>query len=1505
MLIQLIKKVQKSLRVLIKALGSDRLTRFLLITFLTFTFVLQFMGINAWVEEVRSEGTVQINDNTTNGTYLFEYNAGGTFFAAPNARPIYVNVINATDIINISLCGWTSNGAGADRLGIEVFRTSNSPNFTTGTELSYTGVGSNVVAGSPGAFDNVNDGAIGRWQLTTSNARTATQTTATLCPNNTIPATPVGSLTTPVRFTVPAAGTYEIRLYNDNGAAGSSANNVFTFFDITVTPNAATNPNPASTNGQVWSRGWAFNGGNTFAIAGAYDANFFIRTPGGRPGTEFLWQLDLNRFAPQRHEITANGIGLNAPFSRYSVNDTVAPGASITRNFPIYLAYPAVTPDLPDLPEPTPPIISSFTFTDSDGQDNTITSGTGVTPGVSDTGDFRFTTDVDGTYELTIDANQNGVFGANDKVLFGQVSSGVPTVVNWDGTGPGFPGAKLPPGTYPVQLNIRIGEYHFVARDAETSGGVPVYTTPSATDNASGPGNGLSIWKATGPGTRVADNVFWDDSTFLDGSSNLPSGGVSGTAAGSHTWGNYDEPSSIGNNAFIDTWVYGAFTLGVIPAIIGDVDNNDFGDAPDTYGTNKNATVGGIGASQLLSTTIRLGTAVTDEELPGTDGQPNAAANGDDAANSDDEDGVASFPALAITDATYTVPIRVQNTSGADAFLGSWIDFNGNGSFQAGEGIVQTIPNGTNGIINVTWPSLPGIVAGNTYARFRINNDPLTTSDFIGGKRNGEIEDYSLTITSGATTYDWGDAPDGAVGVAVGNYNTTISDNGAAHILNASLRLGTSAPDLDTGLLQNATADADDNTNTGSVDDEDGVTLPNTLTTASAAYSATVNVTNTVGTPATLVGWIDFNRNGVFEATEGQTATVADNTTGGTVTLTWSGASAPSALIPANGSGNTYARFRIGNGILNTSTPTGIIGRGEVEDYPITINPIDLGDAPDTAAGIATGNYETLIANGGASHTIINTLRIGATTDTDSGLLQNAAADADDSTNTGSADDEDGVSLGTLTTASTTYSATVTVTNTTGSPATLVGWVDFNRNGNFENTATESQLVVVPNNALPQVINLSWTGFAAPTVGNDPYARFRLSDGALTTSTPNGAFGNGEVEDYRIVVTNPTDFGDAPDSGIGTGVNNYETLSASNGASHTILATLRLGTNATDPDSGTLQNLAADADDTNNTDDENGVTPAALTTTSTAYSATVNVLNNTGANRTLVGWVDFNKNGLFEATEGQTASVPTNVAAQNVVLNWGGLSGLTVGNTYARFRISDGALTTSTPNGLVGNGEVEDYVVPINAPSVPSLNVVKRITAINGTNITGFVDGADVLPSNDNDARWPSPNTQYLRGAIACTTGTPCNTISGGRPGDTVEYTIYFLSNGSDNLRNVSICDRIPSNSTFEPNTYAAGQGILLGWDSQVVPTALPDPTNSTTVASIRVPLTNIADVDKGQFIANPTALPTAPCGAAANTNGGVVVDVVSGATTVPIATASGVPIPSYGFVRFNVRVNQ
>jgi uncharacterized repeat protein (TIGR01451 family) len=866
-------------------------------------FVLGLLMVLVSHIPVWSEGTEVLNTagvTSTNGVYLFEYGANNTFVQPPHARPLYVNIANPTDIINISLCGWDAT----DDLGIEIFQTSGSPTFATGTELNYTTA---VVAGSPGALGT------GQWNLTDGNARTATQTT--ICTTRTKPTTPVGVLTAPVRFRVPAAGTYEIRLHNDT-IANTSGDAVFTFFDVTVTANATTNPNPAATNGQLWSRAWAFNAGNSFAVAGAYDADFYVRTPGGRPNTEFRWQLDLNRFAPQRHEIIANGIGMDAPNSRYSVAS-----GTYTRNFPIYLAYPTAMPFLPLLPEPAAPNIQSFRFIDSDGQDNTITPNP-ATAAVQDTGNFEFLTDVDGTYELTIDTNQNGVFGPGDRVLFGPVTANVLQQVTWNGTGP--TGAALPTGTYPVQLQIRIGEYHFVTFDAETSGGIPAQTGSSG-------GNGLSIWKATGAASRTPTQVYWDDQTFLSangGTSNLPAGGASNTDAGRHTWGNFGG-TGVGDTRFMDTWVYGASQQLVEPAIIADIDQNDFGDAPDSYGTNKaNSGPEGIGASHILSTTIRLGTVVTDEELPSQDGQPNAAANGDDINGTDDEDGVTSFAPLLDSSTTYTVGIRAQNTSGANAYLGGWIDFNRDGRFSATEGVVQTIPTGTNGNVNIAWTGLTGLVPGNTYARFRINNDPLTVNSFVGGGRNGEVEDYALIIRGAASPLDYGDAPDAAPATGAGNYNTTLGEGGPSHLIATNLKLGGNAPDADSGTLQDVNALADDANQ--APDDEDGVTLPTTLRIDSTTYSATVSVTNTIGTPATLVGWIDFNRNGVFEASEGRLQTVADNVNNGTVTLTWPGLSGLTR-------GDTYARFRLSNGSLTTSTPTGLLGSGEVEDYKINI----------------------------------------------------------------------------------------------------------------------------------------------------------------------------------------------------------------------------------------------------------------------------------------------------------------------------------------------------------------------------------------------------------------------------------------------------------------------------------------------------------------------------------------------------------------------------------------
>jgi hypothetical protein len=42
---------------------------------------------------------------------------------------------------------------------------------------------------------------------------------------------------------------------------------------------------------------------------------------------------------------------------------------------------------------------------------------------------------------------------------------------------------------------------------------------------------------------------------------------------------------------------------------------------------------------------------------------------------------------------------------------------------------------------------------------------------------------------------------------------------------------------------------------------------------------------------------------------------------------------------------------------------------------------VDWGDAPDTGVGTASGNYNTLATDNGASHTIVPGLRLGANVD--------------------------------------------------------------------------------------------------------------------------------------------------------------------------------------------------------------------------------------------------------------------------------------------------------------------------------------------------------------------------------------------------------------------------------------------------------------------------------------------------------------------------------------------
>ncbi|NEO34284.1 MAG: hypothetical protein F6K36_28550 [Symploca sp. SIO3C6] len=219
-------------------------------------------------------------------------------------------------------------------------------------------------------------------------------------------------------------------------------------------------------------------------------------------------------------------------------------------------------------------------------------------------------------------------------------------------------------------------------------------------------------------------------------------------------------------------------------------------------------------------------------------------------------------------------------------------------------------------------------------------------------------------------------------------------------------------------------------------------------------------------------------------------------------------------------------------------------------------------------------------------------------------------------------------------------------------------------------------------------------------------------------------------------------------------------------------------------------------------------------------------------------------------------------------------------------------------DNLGGDGYKEhiSFIGATLAEKFTNLILVKRITAINGIELTEYVD--DPNSSEDNDKYWPIPIdvesgiSTYLRGVI-----------DGGLvvPGDELEYTIYFLVNGSRGVTNLSICDLIPEYSTFVQTAFnglaPVDSGGLPGADLGMA-LALD---NSSLPIQPNVYLTNTDDRDRGQFF--PAGItPSATC-SASNEHGAVVVDVVTTPEILPQATAPGTPPNSYGFIRFRVRV--
>ncbi|WP_397383790.1 beta strand repeat-containing protein, partial [Prosthecobacter sp.] len=193
---------------------------------------------------------------------------------------------------------------------------------------------------------------------------------------------------------------------------------------------------------------------------------------------------------------------------------------------------------------------------------------------------------------------------------------------------------------------------------------------------------------------------------------------------------------------------------------------------------------------------------------------------------------------------------------------------------------------------------------------------------------------------------------------------------------------------------------------------------------------------------------------------------------------------------------------------------------------------------------LAATDFSDYSLFGSASSTTVSTIRIGATTDSETAITSNALATGDDTTGT---DDEDGVTFPSSLVTGTTGSMVVNVTNTSGATVFLNAWIDYNKNGSLtdsgEQVATNTTIV---NGSSNSNRTINFTVPAGASVGNVGM-RVRLT--STSSPTPLGLKGNGEVEDYLVqicpsITVGPTTLGTAT---VGTAYS--QTISASGGSS--------------------------------------------------------------------------------------------------------------------------------------------------------------------------------------------------------------------------------------------------------------------------------------------------------------------------------------------------------------------
>ena len=218
--------------------------------------------------------------------------------------------------------------------------------------------------------------------------------------------------------------------------------------------------------------------------------------------------------------------------------------------------------------------------------------------------------------------------------------------------------------------------------------------------------------------------------------------------------------------------------------------------------------------------------------------------------------------------------------------------------------------------------------------------------------------------------------------------------------------------------------------------------------------------------------------------------------------------------------------------------------------------------------------------------------------------------------------------------------------------------------------------------------------------------------------------------------------------------------------------------------------------------------------------------------------------------------------------------------------------TVTVSGGGQTNTANDSATDPTNVNTLAHVLLVKRITAVTdsvtGTTTTfnqvldrpGFA-ADDAYPVNN----WPS--------------GFLVGTYDAGfiKPGDIIEYAIYFMNSNGLAAANVKFCDRIVGAQQFVSDDYGTGRDIEYQLGTNTVQYLTKE---------------SLALVDRAELNASTGAIVGCPDPTITGTNNGTVVIDITGSgstgqqtlTALPGGTGQGTPTNSSGYFRFKTKVN-